>query len=111
MGFKELREKRWFKIISNKYVLILLVFGIWMLFLDSNSWLVHNELDEELDELNNNKAYYQKEINKDKAIIEGLNDSSELEKFAREEYFMKREGEEIFIIEYEDSLKKNEENE
>ena len=107
MGFKELREKRWFKIISNKYVLILLVFGIWMLFLDSNSWLVHNELDEELDELNNNKAYYQKEINKDKAIIEGLNDSAELEKFAREEYFMKREGEEIFIIEYEDSLKKN----
>ena len=58
MGFKELREKRWFKIISNKYVLIILVFGVWMFFLDSNSWLVHRELDEELDALNNNEFQY-----------------------------------------------------
>lgn len=105
MGLKKLRQKRWFKIISNKYVLILLVFSFWMLFLDSNSWLVHEELDQDLNELQNNKEYYQTEIKKDKAIIEGLNDPSELEKFAREEYFMKRENEEIFIIEYEDSLK------
>lgn len=106
MSFKEIRKKRWYKIISNKYILLLIVFTIWMLFLDSNSWLVHRELDQELEQLQNNKTYYLKEINKDKAIIDGLNDSSELEKFAREEYFMKREGEEIFIIEYEDSLKK-----
>ncbi|MBW2961138.1 FtsB family cell division protein [Mesonia aestuariivivens] len=111
MGFKKLREKRWFKIVSNKYVLIILVFGVWMLFLDSNSWLVHRELDEELDKLNNNKTYYEKEINKDKTIIEGLNDADELEKFAREEYFMKREDEEIFIIEYQDGSKKEDDYE
>ncbi|SHI98831.1 Cell division protein FtsB [Mesonia phycicola] len=107
MTLKKLRQKRWFKIISNKYVLILLVFSFWMLFLDSNSWLVHEELNQDLNKLQNNKEYYQTEIKKDKAIIEGLNDSSELEKFAREEYYMKRENEEIFIIEYEDSVKKD----
>lgn len=107
MSLKELREKKWFKIISNKYVLMLLFFGIWMFFLDSNSWLVHRELDQEINDLNNNKKYYQTEINKDKAIIKGLDDSFELEKFAREEYFMKRENEEVFIIEYQDSLKKD----
>lgn len=109
MSFKELKEKKWFKIVSNKYVLLILVFGVWMFFLDSNSWLVHNELNEDLNQLQDNKDYYLKEIHKDRTIIEGLNDSSELEKFAREEYYMKKENEDIFIIEYADSVKKKNE--
>lgn len=107
MRFKELRQKRWFKIISNRYVLILLVFTVWMAFFDSNSLMVHNELDEELNKLENNKEYYQEEIRQDKAIIQGLDDSFELEKFARETYFMKRDNEEVFIIEFQDSSKTN----
>jgi len=105
MNIQELRNKKWFKIVSNKYVLILLFFGVWMFFLDSNSWLIHQELDQEINELKDNKQYYQTEINKDQSIIKGLDDSFELEKFAREKYFMKRENEEVFIIEYKDSLK------
>lgn len=85
---------------SNKYVLVLVAFVFWMLFLDSNSWLIHNELNTEIEDLEKNKQYYLDEINKDKAIMNKLNDSLELEKFARSEYFMKRENEEIFIIEY-----------
>ena len=54
MKLKELRNKKWFKIVSNKYVLLILIFGGWMLFLDSNSWLVHNELNQEIDELEEN---------------------------------------------------------
>lgn len=79
MKLKELRDNKWFKFISNKYVLILLIFGGWMLFLDSNSWLIHSELDEEVDKLLVNKEYYQKEISKDKATMDKLNDSFELE--------------------------------
>ncbi|HET8855403.1 MAG TPA: septum formation initiator family protein [Salinimicrobium sp.] len=104
MNFKELRSKRWFRIAGNKYVLISLIFLIWMLFLDSNSWLVHNELDQEIQDLEKNKDYYSDQIAKDKAILKKLNDSVELEKFARLEYFMKRENEEIYIIEYADSI-------
>ena len=52
----------------------------------------------------NNKEYYIKEIVKDQKDTKILKDSSELEKFAREEYFMKRDDEEIYIIEYEDSI-------
>ena len=84
-------------------MLVLLAFIFWMLFLDSNSWLIHHELNSEIDDLNKNKEYYLNQINNDKAIIEKLNDSLELEKFARQEYYMKRENEEIFIIEYEDT--------
>ena len=103
MNLKNILSNRWFKIASNKYVLVLTAFIFWMLFLDSNSWLIHHELDQEIESLNKNKDYYLHEISKDKAIIEKLNDSLELEKFARREYFMKRENEEIFIVEYQTS--------
>lgn len=104
MKLKRIREKKWFRIVSNKYVIVSAAFVIWMLFLDSNSWLIHRELNQEIDGLVKNQEYYRNEISKDKTIIERLNDSLELEKFARQEYYMKRENEEIFIIEYADSI-------
>lgn len=100
MKLKELRKKPWFRFLSNKYVLLSLIFAGWMIFLDSNSWFIHNELNQELNELKDNKNYYRNEIAKDKAVIEQLQDSVELEKFARQKYFMKRADEDIYIIEY-----------
>lgn len=104
MKLKRVREKKWFRIVSNKYLLVLVGFAIWMLFLDGNSWLIHRELNSEVDGLVKNKEYYLREISRDKQTIENLNDSIELEKFARQEYYMKRANEEIFIIEYADSI-------
>ncbi len=104
MKLKEILSNRWFRIASNKYLLVLLAFVFWMLFLDSNSWLIHRELDLEIDDLEKNKAYYLNEISHDKVIIEKLDDSLELEKFARQEYFMKRDNEEIFIVEYKEAV-------
>lgn len=100
MKSKRFRDKRWLSIAGNKYFLVLVAFVFWMLFLDSNSWLIHRELDMEIDDLNKNKKYYLDQISHDKAIMEKLDDSLELEEFARREYFMKRENEEIFIIEH-----------
>lgn len=104
MKYKDLKQRRWFRIISNKYILVLSVFIVWMLFLDSNSWLIHRELNHEIDEIKANRAYYIKQIKKDKQTLEELDDSIEIERFARETYFMKRPNEDIYIIEYEDSL-------
>ena len=100
MKLKKIQDNKWFRILSNKYLLVTLAFVFWMLFLDSNSWLIHHELDTEINDLEKNTQYYLNEIAKDKAIIEKLDDSLELEKFARREYFMKKENEEIFIIEH-----------
>lgn len=104
MHYKELKEKRWFKILSNKYLLLLLCFGIWMLFLDSNSWLVHRELDQEIDKLESNKTYYKKEITHDSSLIQQISDTAGLERYAREKYYMKRKNEDLYIIEFQDSL-------
>lgn len=104
MKLRELKQKRWFRILSNKYLLLLLVFGVWMLFFDSNSWLVHRELNQEIDKLKNSTGYYQKEIQEDSALINQLNNAEGLERYAREKYFMKRNREEVYIIEFQDSL-------
>lgn len=94
-----------FKPFKNIFILILVLFTVWMLFFDANSWLIHHELNTDIDALENEKEYYNKEIEKDKKAIKKLSTEEGIEKFAREEYYMKRDSEEIFIIEYEDSLK------
>ncbi|MBC3757589.1 septum formation initiator family protein [Hyunsoonleella sp. SJ7] len=98
-------NNKYLKPFKNIYILILIVFVVWMIFFDSNSWFIHNELNNDIDDLETEKEYYKKEIEKDKKALKELSTEEGLEKFAREEYYMKRENEEIFIIEYEDSLK------
>ncbi len=76
-----------------------------MLFLDANSWFsTHTELNRQIDLLKKQKANLQLEIKKDRENIKKFSNIDELEKFARERYFMKKENEEIYIIEYADSL-------
>ncbi|TAI49298.1 FtsB family cell division protein [Flagellimonas allohymeniacidonis] len=105
MGFGELKKKKWFKVMTNMYILVLTIFVIWMAFFDTNSMLIHLELRKEIKKLERQKEFLQGEIDKDKEVLKKLSDTSELEKFAREKYYMKKENEEIFLIEYEDSLK------
>ena len=97
-------NKKHLKPFRNLFVLILIAFAIWMLFFDTNSFLIHHELNAEIDALEEEKDYYRKEIQKDEKEIKGLSTEEGIEKLARERYYMKRDNEEIFIIEYEDSL-------
>ena len=87
------------------YVLVLTIFVIWMAFFDTNSLLIHLELRNEIKKLEKQKEFLQDEIAKDKEVLEKMSDQDELEKLVREKYYMKKENEEIFLIEYEDSLK------
>lgn len=105
MGLKEIRNKKWFAIVSNVYVLVLTIFVIWMVFFDTNSLLIHLELRKEIKKLEKQQEFLREEIAKDKKIIDKLSDPEELEKFAREQYYLKKKNEEIYLIEYEDSLK------
>jgi cell division protein DivIC len=99
------KDTNWFKFLSNKYVWVLLFFIVWMLFLDNYSWLNHRELNKQIDELEDNKTYYKDEIKKDNQSIKLLKSPDQIEKYAREKYYMKRDSEDIYIIEYEDQIK------
>lgn len=105
MKLKQIQQHKLVKILSNKYILILIVFLFWMLFFDENSYLTHRDLNKEIDKLEKSIQYYQSEINKDQSVINQLKDSSLLEKYGRETYFFKRDNEEIYIVEF-DTIKK-----
>lgn len=105
MGFKNLKDKKWFSVVTNMYILVLTVFVIWMLFFDTNNLMIHFELKKQVEKLEKDAEFLKKEITTDKKTIEKLSDPKELEKFAREHYYLKKKNEEIYLIEYEDSLK------
>ncbi|MBC9797954.1 FtsB family cell division protein [Sinomicrobium weinanense] len=115
MGFiKKIRQNKWFSFFSNIYVIVLTVFAVWMIFFDTNSLMTHVELEKEIDKLQKQKEYLRKEIEKDKEMIRNLENDNNVEKFAREEYYFKKDNEEIYIIEHQDSIdqsKKKEEKE
>ena len=79
-----------------------------MVFFESNEKLVHLELNEQINELKKETEYYKNEIEKDKKELSKIQSDSGLEKYAREKLFMKRENEDIFIIEVDSSNVKKE---
>lgn len=100
--WENIRHKRWFKIVSNKFFVATIAFAVWMLFLDINSWTIHHELNTEIENLENSIEYYQIEIQRDQQQLEELtSDPEKLEKFAREQYLLQKKGEEVYIIEVE----------
>jgi cell division protein FtsB len=87
------------KIFRNFFFLTTAFFLVWMLFFDANDFVKQYKMSRKLGELEAEKDHYlQKiaEVQKDRAEL--LSNSSLLEKFAREKYYMKRPGEDIFII-------------
>ena len=100
MTLKQLKNKPFVKFITNKYVIFGIIFIIWMFFFDENSYLNHQDFNNEIEKLNSEKEYYKSEIAQDSTLIQKLENKEQLEKFAREKYHMKKENEEIYLIEY-----------
>jgi cell division protein FtsB len=98
------------KILGNRYVIVTVFFVIWMVFLDNTSYIEHSVLNKQLNELDDNKKYYQDEIKKDEKNIKLLKNPDQIEKYAREKYYMKRNSEDIYLIEFEGDTVKEEQS-
>lgn len=95
--------KRLPPIFRNFYWVAGLSFLVWMLFLDSNDLISRFKLGSKLRTLEKEKQYYQAKIKEVEVDRKELMTNKELlEKFAREKYLMKKEKEDIFIIQEED---------
>ena len=89
--------------LKNKYILSLIVFFVWILFFDQNNLTERYLTHRNIRQLEKDKEYFMQRIASDSARMNELRTNNEnLEKFAREQYLMKRENEDIFIIEFED---------
>lgn len=91
-----------FKIISifiNKYTVSLAAFVVWIMFFDDNNWRQHQKNLKELAQLQEQVNFYKHKIEDDKRRLYELQTNDEnLEKFAREQFFMKRANEDVYVI-------------
>ncbi len=86
----------------NFYVVTGLLFFIWLLLLDSNDLISRFKMTAKVNSLENEKKFYLEKISEvEKDRKELLTNKELLEKFAREKYLMKKETEDIFIIQEE----------
>lgn len=88
-----------FNLVRNKYVVTTLVLVVWLLFFDKNDVFSQLSLHRQVKKLEVEKKYYSTEIKNNLEQQKELQTNKKtLEKFARENYLMKRDNEDIFVI-------------
>ncbi|MBK8848285.1 MAG: septum formation initiator family protein [Bacteroidetes bacterium] len=99
--------KKSFILLKNKYLLTTVIIISWILFFDKNNLLQQYGIRQQLNDLEKERDYYATEIVKNKAELNALmSDSTLLEKFARENYYFKKDNEDLYVIVPADSIAK-----
>jgi cell division protein FtsB len=93
--------KKILRILSNKYFIVTAIMVVWISFFDRYNLVRRLFKDgKEYRELKTERDYYQKKIAEVKRDKEELfSNDAKLEKFAREKYYMKKDGEDVFVVE------------
>lgn len=85
--------------LRNRYLLTIIIFVIWVVLLDSNNLISQFKEMKNLKKLRAEREYYVQRIEEDKRkLYELKTDDQNLEKFAREQYRMKKPDEDLYII-------------
>ena len=85
--------------LRNKYFIAASAFVTWMLFFDEKDVFTQRDRRGELDEMKQSKEYFIREIAREQKALEELkSDPAAIEKYARENYLMKRDNEDLFLI-------------
>jgi cell division protein DivIC len=96
---KSITPKALFKTITNKYLFAFLIFSVWMIFLDDHNILFLRQNINKLKRFRVEQKYYKEKIFADSQKMKELQtDSKNLEKFAREQFLMKKKNEDIFLV-------------
>jgi len=83
----------------NKYLVTLIIFVVWLFVIDANNLLDRWRDIRKYKTLQRDKEYFSRKIDEEKGKLEELrSDNKSLEKFAREQYRMKKPDEDIYII-------------
>lgn len=85
--------------LKNKYIIAGMAFIVWITFFDQNSIINRISAVRELKKMQRDKEYYLQKIEEDTQRAEELlSDDENLEKYAREQYIMKKPNEDVFVI-------------
>lgn len=92
--------KKALRIATNKYLLTGIVFVVWVGYFDRNDWFTQRQREKDLESTRENVRYLRAEIADMKKRRDGLeNDPAMLEKFAREQYRLKKDNEDVYVFE------------
>jgi cell division protein DivIC len=84
----------------QKYRVTIGVFAVWMLIFDGNSALFIYKQYNELKDLRLQETFLQKEIaDMKKQKLELFSTNDKLEKYARENYYFKKDNEDVYVVE------------
>ena len=87
------------RIFKNKYLIATILFVVWMLFFDHNNIFLHLQYRKELNELKADKKYYQEQIDLTRKEVDLTKSNPQaMEKVAREQYLMKKDDEDVFVV-------------
>ncbi len=82
-----------------KYVFITAFFFVWISLFSENSCYERKRLRNKKEMLKEQRDYYVNKIKKDSTKLNQLKaDNDNLEKFARENYFMSKKNEDVFVV-------------
>ena len=85
--------------LKNKYVIAILAFTVWLLFFDQNNMVDRMKMSAEIRQLEADREYYLESIEKDSTRLHELTtDRDNLEKYAREQFLMKKKNEDVFVV-------------
>ena len=88
------------KIITNKYLITTVAFVAWTVYFDQNDWISLQQRQKELNGVKDNIAYLNNEIARMNAERNDLlTNPAKLEQYARENFRMKHDGEDVYVIE------------
>lgn len=91
--------KKVLNILKNKYLITIVALTVWISFFDKNDISEQMDLSNKVNKLKVERDYYVEAIKANKNKINELQtDSKSLEKFARENYLMKKDNEDVFVI-------------
>ena len=83
----------------NKYLITIIVFLIWIFFIDTFDIITQIKMNNEFKNLKQQQEFYKNEIEKDSTKIYNFNNNpQEQERFARERFLMKKDNEDLFIV-------------
>ena len=99
MKKRSFKKWRYWPVFRNKYVLATFAFLLWLAFFDKNDFYSQYLYRQKLKGLQQDKAYFLEEIQKNRADLQELQGNPRsLERFAREKYLMKKDNEDVFVV-------------
>jgi cell division protein FtsB len=83
-------------LLANEYVLTFVIFMIWLLFFDKNNLITQAQLQDTIDQLVDEKTYYDSELTKLSDRMHSI--QVDRERYARETFYLHRSDEIVYLV-------------